>query len=583
MQRQRVRLRSDRNDFYTKVTRRLQEKATTIFNLYQDNFTQGSYIIEKPGLYKLEEDINFGPSPKPGPEYAKYKAFHLGYFAAIIVGCNEVIIDLNGHELKGLDDFFLHQPYFSCIETNPAPFIPKEGPGDFGPLRAKPKYIWIRNGTLGRSSHHGIHGNYNKYVIVENVTIKDFDFVGCALNAESYIYYKDCQIEVNNHQMVLNAKWSAAIFLKLWTERFLKEYPQLLPYYNNLNDLINEVIRVRRSGRSLEDKQLRKLFSNKSLLPDGNCYGIVSRPPGMAVHDFADFPDEDCCHDFYILNCQIKHIKAKVDEVIGVATADGQGTQIDPAGAVFRVDEFSNINGVYQGNPLSDLQLQLAKLPQPVSKISISPEVIQWSETPKGRFKEIVLPKQQYLCGQDTMAHLNKGVIGVRIEATNHVLIEGLQILNIVNQGHLGSEQHCGHYQYGCQPQQKPGYRGADAFGCHFSSCKDVAVFKGQINGVRSYNGIAAGMCFINHCHDTSIDEVEMNNISAGYKYQYGKWTGVNYQGEEVAYDCSLPNKCPAAVGIIIKDPDCKITIGSVDFGDNFSGPIVSEIMHNKQ
>lgn len=585
---QRIILRNSRNDLYKHVTNRLKRVEHDITYLYQADFANGSYLITKPGKYVVKEDISFRPNPdndyKPreGDIYSKHKAFHLNFFAAIVIGCDNVIIEADGHTIKGDTDFIISQPFFACIETNPSPFIPKEGPGDFGELKARPEYIWIKGLNLGRSSHHGIHGNYNKYVIIEDVNCKDFDFIGFALNATGYIYYKNCSVEMNNQHMILNARWSTAIFLELWASRLLEHYPALIQYYNNLNTLIKKVKSQLKLGYKLTDEPITTIFANNAvvegnqLLPDGNCYGFVCRPPGMAVHDFANMPDSKRCYHFYMLNCSIRNIKCNVDEVIGLNTADGLGTQVDTAGSVFKIEEVLNDDGTYKGNPIADLQLQIAALPIVVSKMSISPEVVKWSKG--GKLEEVVLPKQKYICAQDSMAHLNKGLIGLRVEATNHCLIEGLTIFALENQGRLGSIKHCGHYEYGCQPQKKPGYRGCDAFGCHFSACKDLSLYQCQINGVRSYNGLASGMCFINHCQDNNIDEIEIDNISAGYKFDNGRWYGIDHDHAIVNYDCSRPNKCPMAVGINIKDSDCQVGIGELKIGNNIKGPVTEKI-----
>ena len=42
--------------------------------------------------------------------------------------------------------------------------------------------VLIKNGTLSRSSHHGIHGNKNTNIIIQNLSIKDFEVAGIALN-----------------------------------------------------------------------------------------------------------------------------------------------------------------------------------------------------------------------------------------------------------------------------------------------------------------------------------------------------------------------------------------------------------------
>ena len=55
-------------------------------------------------------------------------AYHLGFFAAITVESDDVILDLNGKSLKQSKLHNLQQRFYSHIELASAPFIPKQGP-----------------------------------------------------------------------------------------------------------------------------------------------------------------------------------------------------------------------------------------------------------------------------------------------------------------------------------------------------------------------------------------------------------------------------------------------------------------------
>ena len=48
----------------------------------------------------------------------------------------------------------------------------------------------IKNGTLGKSSHHGIHGNNMSNILIENLLIEDFEVAGIALNGGETDLYK---------------------------------------------------------------------------------------------------------------------------------------------------------------------------------------------------------------------------------------------------------------------------------------------------------------------------------------------------------------------------------------------------------
>ena len=163
--------------------------------LDQSHFAGGAYIISTPGTYKLSTDIVFKPTgtissaaPEqwmfPDRSTAPYSAtpFLLGHFAAIIIQADGVTLDLNGKQLSQSVEHALMQRFFSLIELASSPFPPNVGPAAFGTevgFEAATNVI-IKNGKLGRSSHHAIHGNNNVGVTLSNLDISDFEVARAA-------------------------------------------------------------------------------------------------------------------------------------------------------------------------------------------------------------------------------------------------------------------------------------------------------------------------------------------------------------------------------------------------------------------
>merc|ERR1719216_37423 len=108
--------------------------------------------------------------------------YSMGFFAGFAIESDDVTIDLNGHELKMSKTFHHQQRWFSIIEVGSKAFISGQGPGNFGPYMVYANNVVIKNGIIGRSSHHGIHGNGFTNLVVENVHIRDFEVAGMALN-----------------------------------------------------------------------------------------------------------------------------------------------------------------------------------------------------------------------------------------------------------------------------------------------------------------------------------------------------------------------------------------------------------------
>ena len=590
----RNKLRDTREDLYYEVTSHLKQKASTTYPLYQTDFAHGTYIIDKPGTYKLMENIIFAPNPQhdfrpvKGDKYYDSRHYHLGFFAAIAIDSDDIIIDLNHKILQCSKEFQFSQRFYANIETNSAPFIKMQGPGNFGTGIKLPKYIWIRNGTLGRSSHHGLHGNGNSKIIVENVVSQDHEFIGFALNAKSDVYFKNCKALNNAKEMPVNALWSAALFLQQWVSKLIDKYPQLQASYDRLNNLISRVKRELFKYWKLISKDLRSLFANPQANPelpslvDGNGYGFLVHPAGLAVHDFDHSIEvKHRTKNVFFKDCQVYELHCRPDEVIGISQKDGTGVQNDTAGAIFKIETVTDHHGHYQANPVADMQLALASLGVHISKINITPEIIEWANSyPAKNLQESVLSKYnyKYVCALDSMAHNAKGVVGIRLDAVNDCLIENCDINNIVNAGCLGCDDKSGNYLIDAPKQTRPGYNAINCYGIHLSCCSNVSIYRTNIRNIKSYNGQAAGIKTINDSNSIYYQQGKINGINAGYIYKDNKWYGYNHYFAQCDYSCNWPNRVPQAMGVDISDTDCKMSMCGIDIGDNIEGPLSQKI-----
>ena len=170
--------------------------------LCQTDFALGTYRIQQSGTYCITEDIEFNPRPGsnsspnapgawdpvdndafPGSEDQITGAYVLGFFAVIAIETSDVVIDLQGHEIKWSFEFYIQQRYGAIIEIANAPFLPSTGPAQFeGDGFINVDNIEIKNGILGLSSHHGIHSNGASNVVIRNLIIEDFEVGGIQLN-----------------------------------------------------------------------------------------------------------------------------------------------------------------------------------------------------------------------------------------------------------------------------------------------------------------------------------------------------------------------------------------------------------------
>lgn len=104
-----------------------------VVQLSSADFEEGTYRITEPGRYVLTEDIEFGPQEwndywPPMSLWGKYppSAYYLGFFAALTVEADDVVIDLGGSTIQQSEDFYLLQRFFNVIELNDRVFVNNE-------------------------------------------------------------------------------------------------------------------------------------------------------------------------------------------------------------------------------------------------------------------------------------------------------------------------------------------------------------------------------------------------------------------------------------------------------------------------
>ena len=219
-----------------------------VYELYQKDFADGTYRITKSGIYKIMENIefdfnknkfdnddynyinddnkyslyNYWPLKSQKNEYNGADSSHrdeycLGFFAGISIECDDVIIDLNNYKLSMSFEFFHFQKWFTIIELSKQYFMPDSGIVYFGGYPSYSKNIQIKNGILGLSSHHGIHGNLNKNIQIENVQIIDFLTHGIQLNGFENVLIKNVEIGPSTRNSYFKPSWgNARISQRIW-------------------------------------------------------------------------------------------------------------------------------------------------------------------------------------------------------------------------------------------------------------------------------------------------------------------------------------------------------------------------------
>ena len=474
--------------------------------LNQTDFDNGPIIIREPGIYRLNEDIIFSPfienNGKPTNEWLNLlpenerKAYTLGIFAAIIIQSDNVCFDLNKKTIKQSELFFHQQTFYSHIELASTPFIRKQGPADFGEHVEEANNIFITNGTLGLSSHHGIHGNLCKNCILNDLIFEEFAVAAIHLNGAHNIVLNNIVCDNSAIDIKINSLFSQAQFIlellkasTLDDDSFITIHgadKTLSTIKENLQTDIDEVYHCINNNIPYTSD---KVFHNSDGKLDANMYGIVFNTKGVAIKGFKDLRENDDCGNSNIVlnNVKIKNIESKGTEIkiLTDTTSDnndssyGSGGFVGPVGDVFDFEKATDIDKSYKSNCLADAQLFAAKY-SINSRVKIPQPLLDWAADSTSNIDNIISENNYYILdGRDSMNHVMKGNIGLFIQQAYRVLVNHLIIDTVKN------------------TSISENIDAASSHGVLFSGAKDIKLNHYQINNIQG--GIHGDSNLITH------------------------------------------------------------------------------------
>lgn len=523
------------------------KNSNNVTLIQQTDFKTGTYIIDKPGLYILSEDITFNPNNNEflnsddsdavllrqqnnlttplSPyytsdvlfsQYSKYdpSAYGLGFFCSIAVQTENVIIDLNGFTIKQSEEHALQQRFFSVFELADQPFIPSQGPHSFGADIISAKKCYIHNGTIGLSSHHGIHGNANKDIFLENITFKDFEVAACSLNMVDGFYCSDVHTTKNRHDIPVLGIWSTSKFIRPYINSLLQNdwkgtinNKDIKTIHNQLKTSIENTynqILVDNKWNNNNVTPEYELFNNPSGLIDGNSYGFLVNTGGVAVLGFPD-SRATASKNIYFNNVTVSNHHALINEIPAIKNPDNVGHMKDPIGSVFQTQHgmIFNSDNTYKGNVVSDAQLAVVKAINEnydfkslsVSRNSIDNNIVQWADG-KLEWNDLNV---KYLCNGDSMFHVNKGVVVFKMDASENVYMNNCYCYNVSNLGKVGSTLANDNILYKNKVGKSHpnatynGYGGSHLRGFSFSTSKNVYVSNSSCKNMKSGYGVTYG------------------------------------------------------------------------------------------
>ena len=539
--------------------------------LYNKDLLDGTLRITKPCLITLQENIYFNPNrpetwldkddeitsnttqakkldpnrvldwmPSQTKESNKQYfekdvrfGYTLGFFAAIAVECDNVIIDLNGFTIEQHEEHALQQRFFAVIELADQPFIPKQGPANFGKNLRSANRLMIMNGTIGNSSHHGIHGNSARYIYFKDLVFSNFEVAAVSLNGCRNVSFENVTVDGNNTNIKVLGTYSAARFIKLFCQMIMPAI--ILPdSYQDVYDKFIEEADSVFNNHILKNGLGSELYDNKSGLIDGNAYGILIHPSGVAVGELLANRSNSSANQttqYYMNNVHINNIKGKINEILGLQDSNKK-MLTDPSGSIFQF-----FNGIakqqgnkyyYQGTTLSDMQLELIRIVKlnpeiksHLGNLNLPESLLKWKDN-SDFFFEL---NDGYLIGTDeskfkvigngdSMFHVNKGMFGMRIDGLNKGYFNNVTISNTSNTGVKGSEL-AGNYLMS-HPGQKSmkGYHGHHTYGIVFCAVNDVEVNQMFIDNVTSENGSAFGLAIANESSNLVGNKIQVRNVT---------------------------------------------------------------------
>lgn len=530
--------------------RKNRQQQKNIVLLSNSDFTSGPVYLTQPfTVYKLVEDIEFNPIPEFNKIFDSLASFPeqnhhfvLGYFAAIIIVGSDIELDLNGFTLKQSLNHSLQQRFFALIELADRPFLPGQGPANFGSQIKSCNNILIHNGTLGLSSHHGIHGNNPTNITIKNLTIFNHEVAGITINGGNNITIDTVDVRQNYQNIKVTASFSVAIFTakKLMIKQ--RENPYLTITVDNVAISVDEIIK--RLTASITDAYTdillnqpigtinpdSKIYDNSinNGLLDGCCYGITFNSKGLLVNNYKK-QFEGGSQNINISNVTISDIRCKPEEHLSLTETLledlGDNPQTSTSmnkgafGDVIRYTENMDENGKFtnKNNPLI--------LAQILAGVKISDTLLEWVNLGTADLPQRIEQNLTILNNLDVMAHMFKGTVGLFLSSVFNVNCNNVTIRNIYNYSTTGKEDNI---------STNIKYTGARTSGVLVASSQQVSLNNIVIDNIYSESGESYGIyhygqndnVFRNNCKvlslTTNADNTKQAKLTQHIVQSYG-------------------------------------------------------------
>ena len=523
--------------------------------LMNADFADGTLRILTGGSFCLGEDVVFNPNPdndfKPYANQSQYAnlAYSLGFFSAITVEAANVVIDLRGFQLSQSVAHSIAQRFHALIELGEAPFIGGQGPHNFGNNVTNVNGATVMNGVLGRSAHHGIHGNTGARVYIKNVLFQHYEVAAISLNGFREVAIVNVKTLGTHTAIPVHGRWSNFRFLKDFATRALTLSAGANPTEEGsltaamavllalevevFSDIVtDELATINATSHPLA----ADLFGIPDGLADcGTTYGIVFHPVGHATNGFFNDPTREHLwetRDILIKDTEIGPTVARGEEVIALKHSSTGKVQKGPVGEVLYVERATDPAGNYVVDPLVEAQLALADLvrkltvPQQAmfNTLAVHPDLLSWRAGNVSLATLVSSGAFRYVRNADNMHHVQKGVVSVRADGVQRICMTNVKVHGSINMANraklypLPGETSVFYFDgsdggHGKQAPQR-GFMGSDSRGISLAGSNQVYIRGVLVKNISTRFGFAHGVEIFNYADTINLSGVTIRNIT---------------------------------------------------------------------
>lgn len=407
-----------------------------VIELQPSDFSEGTLRIKFPCKLKLMNNVQFNPNRGsflpdgtvdpdrsldwfPSRSVASntdatfgfftgdvIQAYGIGFFAAIAIEAEGVVVDLNSYTLSQHPEHSIMQQFFACIELGDQPFPVNSGPFNFGSDLRRAKKVWIKNGILGYSSHQNLHANDSQEILVTSVTMKDSTVAGVSMNGSRKVALIDCEFKGHRKDVKVRGAFNEIRLDEKLMAGYIARKTQMDPSFvpsaelltakanaklaveKVLNDiLLHGAIREHDAAdaTTLAARDVAVL-KNMTGLSDAIAYGFVFNATDNATGKFLETRDlkGNEASELALIRCNIEAVTAAPIEILAMSPGIAATQEVEAGGEVlYNVDaqmrgatgavlDFSVVfdyisepslettYGKYIGNIVSDTQIEMA-------------------------------------------------------------------------------------------------------------------------------------------------------------------------------------------------------------------------------